>query len=107
MMERALQRELGDLVTWPEPKGGFFLWASLPEGVNADALLERAIARGVVYVAGSAFFVDARRTGHARLSFSAPSPARIEEGIRRLAAAVREEMAAKRPADARPAQATR
>src|SRR5437660_2057936 len=88
VMEQALRRELGDLVSWPEPKGGFFLWASL-HGVNTDALLERAIAQRVVYVAGSAFFVDGRRSEQVRLSFSAPSHARIEEGIRRLAAAGR------------------
>ena len=91
VMEQALRRELGDLVSWPEPKGGFFLWASL-HGVNTDALLERAIAQRVVYVAGSAFFVDGRSSEQVRLSFSAPSHARIEEGIRRLAAAVREEL---------------
>ena len=94
VMERALRRELGDLVTWPAPKGGFFLWAAFPARLNTDALLPRAIARGVVYVAGSAFYVDGR-TGHlARLAFSAPSAERIDEGIRRLAAAVRDELAA-------------
>jgi len=93
VMEQALRRELGSLVSWPEPKGGFFLWASLPEPLNADALLQRAIGRGVVYVAGSAFFVDGRSGRELRLSFSAPSHARIEEGVRRLAAAVREELA--------------
>ena len=93
VMERALTGELGDLVTWPAPKGGFFLWATFPERVNTDALLARAIASRVVYVAGSAFYVDGR-TGHqARLAFSAASAERIEEGIRRLAAAVREELA--------------
>src|SRR5438270_5352710 len=92
VMEQALRRELGDVVSWPAPKGGFFLWASL-HGVNTDALLERAIAHRVVYVAGSAFFVDGRSSERVRLSFSAPSHARIEEGIRRLAAAVREELA--------------
>jgi 2-aminoadipate transaminase len=92
VMEQALRRELGGLVSWHEPKGGFFLWASFADGVNADALLERAIAHRVVYVAGSAFFVDGRSTNQARLSFSAPTHAQIEEGIRRLAAAVREEL---------------
>ena len=61
--------------------------------MNTDALLERAIAHRVVYVAGSAFFVDGRSSEQVRLSFSAPSHARIEEGIRRLASAVREELA--------------
>jgi 2-aminoadipate transaminase len=93
VMEQALRRELGDLVSWPQPKGGFFLWVSFDERVNADALLPRAIAHRVVYVAGSAFFVDDRSTSDARLSFSAPSHARIEEGIRRLSAAVREHLA--------------
>ena len=96
VMEQALRRELGDLVSWPEPKGGFFLWASFAgarggaEPIDTDALLDRAVANRVVYVAGSAFFVDGRRTAFARLAFSAASHERIEEGIRRLAAAVRE-----------------
>src|SRR5206468_4050612 len=86
-MEQALARELGGVVSWPRPRGGFFLWAAFPETIDTDALLQRAIARGVVYVAGSAFFVDGRRGNLARLSFSAPSIERIDEGIRRLAAA--------------------
>jgi 2-aminoadipate transaminase len=94
VMVDALRRELGDLVSWPEPKGGFFLWAAFPEGVNTDVLLTRAVARAVVYVAGSAFYVDGRSSNSARLAFSAPSPARIEEGVRRLAAAVRDELGA-------------
>jgi len=94
VMERALASELGDLVSWPAPKGGFFLWATLPDRVNTDALIARAVAHRVVYVAGSAFYVDGRTGSLARLSFSAPSASRIEEGIRRLAAAVREELGA-------------
>jgi 2-aminoadipate transaminase len=90
VMEQALTREIGDLVSWPRPKGGFFLWASFAGEVDTDALLDRAVAHGVVYVAGSAFFVDGRRSHHARLAFSAPSHERIEEGIRRLGRAVRE-----------------
>jgi 2-aminoadipate transaminase len=89
VMEEALRRELGNLASWPQPKGGFFLWVSFDDRINADALLQRAIDHRVVYVAGSAFYVDDRSTSDARLSFSAPSHARIDEGIRRLAAAVR------------------
>ena len=48
VMVNALRRELGDLVSWPEPKGGFFLWAAFPERVNTDVLLTRAVARAVV-----------------------------------------------------------
>jgi 2-aminoadipate transaminase len=88
IMETALRRELGDLVSWPPPHGGFFIWARLPEGCQDAALLERALERRVIFVAGSAFYVDGTGHDRIRLSFSAPSPERIEEGVRRLAAAV-------------------
>jgi 2-aminoadipate transaminase len=86
VMEQALRRELGDRLTWPAPKGGFFLWATLPPGQTDVALLDRALEQRLVFVIGSAFYVDG--TGHEkiRLSFSAPTPERIEEGVRRLSA---------------------
>ena len=89
VMEAALRRELGDALSWTSPKGGFFLWARLPHGVTDEQLLERALAERLVFVVGSAFFVDG--TGHdtVRLSFSAPSPARLAEGATRLARALR------------------
>ena len=88
-MELALRRELGDLVTWPEPKGGFFLWASFPAPLDTGALLARAVEQGVVYVPGSAFFVAEQSARFARLSFSWPAPERIDTGITRLARVVR------------------
>jgi 2-aminoadipate transaminase len=84
---------LGDTVSWPEPRGGFFLWVTLPRHMSADELLPRAIEHKVIYVAGSAFFVDGSGRNLMRLSFSLPPIARINEGIRRLSELVHEEMA--------------
>ena len=92
VMERALTRELDGLVSWSTPRGGFFLWASFRRGINTDALLARAVAHGVLYVPGSAFYVGTHAGSEARLSFAAPSRERIDSGIRRLASAVREEL---------------
>lgn len=92
-MEQALRSELGDLASWPEPRGGFFLWATLPAAIDADRLVSRAVAHKVLYVAGTAFFVDGGGQNFVRLSFSAPSPARIAEGVGRLGAAIKEELA--------------
>jgi 2-aminoadipate transaminase len=92
VMERSLAAGLGDLVTWPEPRGGFFLWVALPRHVSADDLLPRAIEHKVIYVAGSAFFVDGSGRSLMRLSFSLPPIPRIEEGIRRLTELVKEEV---------------
>ncbi len=93
VMERALKASLDDLVTWPEPRGGFFLWATLPRQIDADTMLPRAIEQKVIYVAGSAFFVDGTGKNLMRLSFSLPPVPRIEEGVGRLVALVKEELA--------------
>jgi 2-aminoadipate transaminase len=93
VMEGALRAELGGVVSWPEPRGGFFLWVALPEKLSADRLLARALDQRVIYVVGSAFFVDESGSNMMRLSFSLPSVARIEAGVARLARVVREALA--------------
>jgi 2-aminoadipate transaminase len=87
VMSRALRAGLGSRLTWSTPKGGFFIWATVPDGYSDATLLERALQHGVIFVVGSAFHVDGSGHDTIRLSFSAPSPERIEEGARRLAAA--------------------
>ncbi|HEU4688434.1 MAG TPA: PLP-dependent aminotransferase family protein [Vicinamibacterales bacterium] len=87
VMSQAIRARLGARLTWSTPKGGFFLWATLPDGCTDTMLLERALQHGVIFVVGSAFHVDGSGHNTIRLSFSAPSPDRIEEGARRLAAA--------------------
>ena len=102
VMERSLRKEFGAAVTWPEPKGGFFLWLALPPEIDTDRMLERAVHHGVIYVAGEAFFVNHTGANMARLSFSAPTPERIEEGVSRLAQTLREELSALTAGAARP-----
>lgn len=98
VMVEALTQEFAGEITWPAPRGGFFLWATLPPGIDADAMIPRAVERGVVYVAGEAFFVEPPKPGQGsdviRLSFSWPTLDRIREGVARLAVAVRDELAA-------------
>ena len=94
VMVAALDREFGAEVTWPAPRGGFFLWATLPPQVDGERLLARAVRHGVIYVAGDAFFVDGSGQNLIRLCFSGPTHDRMREGVSRLASAIREEMAA-------------
>jgi 2-aminoadipate transaminase len=93
VMQTELRAQLGDVITWPEPKGGFFLWATLPARCSTDEMLPRAVEQRVIYVAGSAFFVDGSGGNILRLSFSLPSKEKIVEGVRRLTQVVREELA--------------
>ena len=85
-MLEALERELPD-ARWSRPQGGYFVWLELPQGADAGVLLERATAAGITFVPG-ADFGGAPNT--ARLAFSFVSPDEIREGVRRLAALVRE-----------------
>ena len=88
VLEHTLREQFGDRLTWSQPKGGFFLWATLPEGYECEALLAKAMEQGVIFVIGSAFCVDGSGHDRIRLSFSWPSPERIREGARRLATAM-------------------
>jgi 2-aminoadipate transaminase len=94
VMTAALRQEFGASIGWPEPRGGFFLWVSLPEQIDSDAMIARAVENGVIYVAGEAFFVAPGPRNLVRLAFSAPSHEKIREGVSRLARTVREELAA-------------
>ncbi|MGN9908037.1 PLP-dependent aminotransferase family protein [Phytohabitans sp. LJ34] len=93
----ALLGALADLMpagtTWTEPKGGLFVWATLPEGLDAKAMMPRAIAARVAYVPGTGFYADGTGAGHMRLNFSFPPPERIREGVRRLAGVMEQELA--------------
>jgi DNA-binding transcriptional MocR family regulator len=75
--------------TFTEPDGGYFLWVDLPADVDVDKLFPVATAKGVAVVKGSDFLLDGGRNS-LRLAFSAVTVDRIDEGVRRLAAAIDE-----------------
>jgi len=77
---------------WTRPAGGFYVWLGLPEGINAKAMLPRAISSRVAYVPGTGFYADGSGGGFARLCYSFPDPDRITEGVRRLASVIENEM---------------
>ena len=77
--------------TWTVPDGGFYTWVRLPEGLDAKAMLPRAVTARVAYVPGTAFYADGQGADHMRLSFCFPTPERIREGVRRLAGVISSE----------------
>ena len=78
--------------TWTHPEGGFYVWLTLPEGLNAKAMLPRAVTERVAYVPGTAFFADGTGHRNVRLSYCYPDPDRIREGVRRFAGVVQSEL---------------
>ena len=83
-MLRAMDRHFPEGVTWTRPKGGLFLWVTLPASLSATDVLKAAIAQKVAFVPGESFFPDGTGQNTARLNFSYSSPDVIEEGVRRL-----------------------
>lgn len=88
VMEQALLEHLPGVATWRRPRGGFFLWITLPDGTDTADLLTKAFAQKVIYVAGQPFFVDHSGRNTLRLAFSFVEDERIATGIARLSATI-------------------
>jgi DNA-binding transcriptional MocR family regulator len=78
--------------TWTHPTGGFYVWTTLPEGLDAKVMQPRAITERVAYVPGVGFYADGQGGRDLRLSYCFPEPDRIREGVRRLAGVVAAEL---------------
>jgi DNA-binding transcriptional MocR family regulator len=92
---RATLDALADLIpraSWTVPNGGFYVWVTLPEGLDATAMLPRAVTERVAYVPGTAFYADGQGRTNMRLSYCYPTPERIREGVRRLAGVIDAEL---------------
>ncbi|MGW1518784.1 aminotransferase-like domain-containing protein [Streptomyces sp. NPDC002287] len=105
-MLRALEEYLPPGCTWTVPDGGFYVWVRVPEGVDTRAMLPRAVQARVAYASGTGFYTNGLGSRRMRLSYCYPTPERIREGVRRLAAVLECEPAlAPTPVAAEPALA--
>jgi 2-aminoadipate transaminase len=89
-MRAALEQHMPAGCRWNVPAGGMFFWVELPAGIDAMALLPKAVERGVAFVPGAAFYADHPKANTMRLSFVTVAPAQIEQGISLLAQALKE-----------------
>ena len=80
----ALDAEMPPGVTWTRPVGGFYIWLTVPAGVDTSDLLAKAVSHRVAYVPGAGFYGDGSGTSQMRLSYSFPTPEKIREGAARL-----------------------
>jgi 2-aminoadipate transaminase len=79
-------------LSWTVPTGGFYVWVTLPEHMDAKAMLPRAVKELVAYTPGTAFYADGSGRNNIRLSFCYPTPEFIREGIRRLSVVINGEL---------------
>jgi 2-aminoadipate transaminase len=85
-MIAALARDLPD-ASYGRPKGGYYIWLTLPPGSDGDAVAACAASNGVSIIAGSKFFTGLAPTHHVRLAFSHATHDEIDEGVRLVAEA--------------------
>ncbi len=80
----AMHEYLPNLET-TRPDGGFYLWVTLPEGIDSKAMLPLAVKELVAYTPGTAFYGDGTGQRYLRVCYSYPTPENIKVGIKRLA----------------------
>jgi len=84
VMLTAMAQHFPPEVSWTQPKGGMFLWVTLPSSLNAEELLVEALRHKVAFVPGAPFYADGNAPHALRLNFSYSQPEQIEVGIQRL-----------------------
>ena len=89
-MLQSLKEYMPADIKWTEPRGGFYIWLTLPEYMDATEILKSSIEKGAVFVIGKTFDPEGIRNNCLRLSFSHTPEDKIYKGVKIVAEAVRE-----------------
>ncbi|MBN2500241.1 MAG: PLP-dependent aminotransferase family protein [Anaerolineales bacterium] len=93
IMMQAMQEYFPASVTWTHPKGGLFIWVTLPEGLNAAELLKIAVdQKRVAFVPGAPFYPNGGGERTCRMNFSNATEEGIREGVSRLGEVISEQL---------------
>jgi 2-aminoadipate transaminase len=88
-MQNAIGHHFPKSISFTKPEGGMFLWGRLPEGMDSMELFQAAVREKVVFVPGNPFYTGNGPTSTFRLSFSCVDQDMIEEGVKRMARALK------------------
>jgi 2-aminoadipate transaminase len=89
-MLRALEQYMPPGVSWTHPTAGFYLWLTVPSGISAEDVVQRAVEHGVLVAPGGAFFVQGDPDNAVRLTFTNNDESMLEKGAKRLGIAISE-----------------
>lgn len=92
LMLNALQKHMPEGISWTRPKGGFYIWLTMPKNMDSSAVLTKSLDMGAAFVIGSAFDPLGTRNNSMRLAFSYTPEEKIEEGIKIIASAIKSMM---------------
>ncbi|MBW6465638.1 MAG: PLP-dependent aminotransferase family protein [Brevefilum sp.] len=89
VMLKALEDYMPEGVNWTRPKGGLFLWVTTPESLDTQTIFKSAVEQKVAFVPGNSFHPLGGGHNTMRLNFSCMKPDLIDEGIKRLAEVIK------------------
>ena len=92
LMQKALVQYMPDEVKWVEPKGGFYYWFKLPEGIDSTEILKESIKNGAVFVTGKTFDPAAQQNNYFRMAYSNMDKNQIEKGVKIIAQSVQNQL---------------
>ena len=92
LMYDSMKKYFPQGLSFTYPEGGLFTWVTLPENIDAKAIMPEVIEKKVAYVPGGAFYPNGGNGNHFRLNYSNMPEDRIVEGIKRLAEVLKEKM---------------
>ena len=85
----SLEEHMPQGIKWTHPKGGLFLWVTLPTNMDAKVIFNDALKKKVAFVPGTNFFAEGGGNNTMRLNFSNAKPEMINEGISRLSEVIK------------------
>lgn len=91
-MIECIKRYFPEEISYTNPEGGMFIWATLPENLNSDELIKTAIQENVIFVPGKSFYTSNEGYHNIRLNYSNSSEEIIEEGIKRLGNVIKKQL---------------
>ena len=90
-MANALKANMPECVTYSQPQGGLFIWATIPDNYDMNAFCTEAVHQKVAVVPGNAFLSDENAVSHSfRLNFSTPTDEQIDRGTEILGKCAKE-----------------
>lgn len=93
ILHHNLMKYMPSQITWNEPKGGFYIWLKLPEGINSTEIFKECLPKGVVFVTGRTFDPHNKKDDRLRLSFSNMAKEDIEKGVIIMAETIKKHLA--------------
>jgi Transcriptional regulators containing a DNA-binding HTH domain and an aminotransferase domain (MocR family) and their eukaryotic orthologs len=90
IMLKALEDNMPDGISWTRPKGGFYIWVSMPETMNASDVFAASLKKGAAFVIGNAFDPEEKKNNCFRLAFSHTPEEKIEKGIKIIGEAIKD-----------------